>query len=82
MLLGNGDGTFQPAASFAGGGAPTSVVAADLDGDGFRDLASADGGNVSVFFNLPEPEGWMMIATGAALLRVLHRRRVRELRLG
>ena len=34
VLLGNGDGTFKPAARFAAGEVPTSIVALDLNGDG------------------------------------------------
>jgi hypothetical protein len=44
VLLGNGDGTFQPAASFDSGGYfAASVVIADLNGDGKPDLAVANG---------------------------------------
>jgi hypothetical protein len=39
VLLGNGDGTFQPAVSYASGGSiATSVVVADVNGDGTADL--------------------------------------------
>jgi hypothetical protein len=51
MLLGNGDGTFQPARDFATGASPQSVAAGDFNGDGRPDLAVAnnlDGGTVSV----------------------------------
>jgi hypothetical protein len=50
VLLGNGDGTFQPARTFAAGGFPTSVVAGDFTGDGILDLAVANSGgnNVSI----------------------------------
>jgi hypothetical protein len=84
VLLGNGDGSFQAAVFFAAGASPRSIAAADLDGDTVLDLVTANqsSDDVSVLFNLPEPAGWVMIATGAALLRVLHRRRVRGLRLG
>jgi len=39
VLLGNGDGTFQPAVNFAAGGKATFVIVADLNGDGIPDLA-------------------------------------------
>src|SRR2546425_1319694 len=40
VLLGNGDGTFQPALTFdAGGSNPTYVTTADFNGDGKLDLA-------------------------------------------
>jgi hypothetical protein len=59
VLLGNGDGTFQAPAEYATSGVwPTSIVSADLNGDGALDLAVADGpnpaygttGSVSVLF--------------------------------
>ncbi len=50
MLLGNGDGTFQAAVSFAAGTDPVSVAVADLDGDTIPDLVTAnrDSNDVSV----------------------------------
>jgi hypothetical protein len=39
VLLGNGDGTFQPARNFAAGDNPTFVVAADFRHNGILDLA-------------------------------------------
>jgi len=40
VLLGNGDGTFQPLSSFPGGVFnPSQIVAVDFDGDGKLDLA-------------------------------------------
>ena len=43
VLLGNGDGTFQPAVAYpAGSGASYFVVAGDFNGDGNLDLAVAD----------------------------------------
>src|SRR5712692_6282626 len=50
VLLGNGDGTFQPPLNFVDRGGPISVVAGDFNGDGILDLAVAnfDSGNVSV----------------------------------
>ncbi|MEJ0075729.1 MAG: Ig-like domain-containing protein [Alphaproteobacteria bacterium] len=39
ILLGNGDGTFQPAVSFAAGATPSSIVVRDFNGDSIDDLA-------------------------------------------
>ena len=52
VLLGNGDGTFQPARTFAAGDSPFSVAVGDFNGDGIPDLAVAQsfqfGGTPSV----------------------------------
>ncbi len=40
VFLGNGDGTFQPAVSYAAGNQPAAFVAGDFNGDGRLDLAS------------------------------------------
>jgi hypothetical protein len=42
ILLGNGDGTFQPARNIAAGPNPVAVAIADLNGDGTPDLAVAN----------------------------------------
>jgi len=42
VLLGNGDGTFQPGAGFAAGSGPTSVVPGDFNNDGRLDVAVAN----------------------------------------
>ena len=49
VLLGNGDGTFQPpSVDFAGGAHPRSVAVADFNGDGKPDLAVANAGSDTV----------------------------------
>ena len=50
MLLGNGDGSFQPPRGYAAGRSPSSVAVGDFDGDGDQDLAVANlsSDNVSV----------------------------------
>ena len=50
ILLGNGDGTFRPAQSFPAGQNPSSLAAADFNGDGKIDLAAASssGGTIAI----------------------------------
>jgi VCBS repeat-containing protein len=45
VLLGNGNGTFQPQTTYAAGVQPFSIATGDLDGDGKLDLATADLGS-------------------------------------
>ena len=52
VLLGNGDGTFQPARRFATGNFPSVVVVDDFDGDGVFDLAVANWGFNNISFNV------------------------------
>src|SRR5438309_9763092 len=47
VLLGNGDGTFQPARTFGVGINPQSVAVGDFNGDGRLDLAVANGSEES-----------------------------------
>ena len=47
VLLGNGDGSFQPPDTFSVGSDPLAIAAVDLTGDGFLDLAIADYGEYS-----------------------------------
>ena len=42
VLLGNGDGTFQPQVTYAVGQCPDAIVAGDFTGDGRTDLAVAN----------------------------------------
>jgi hypothetical protein len=45
VLLGQGDGTFAPQQAFPAGPQPTSVVVADVNGDGIPDLVVANAGD-------------------------------------
>ena len=53
VLLNNGEGTFAAHVLYGAGDTPVSVTAADLDGDGDLDLATANfySDNVSILFN-------------------------------
>jgi hypothetical protein len=48
VLLGNGDGTFQPANSFTAGKNPIAIAASDFNRDGKADLAIIDSTGVGV----------------------------------
>jgi hypothetical protein len=66
VWLGNGDGTFQPARTFATGGAPGTVVVADFNGDGRPDLAVANNGGGSVSELLGNGDGTFQPAQAIA----------------
>ena len=53
VLLGNGNGTFQPRADYVCGNGPHGVAVADFDGDGDIDIAAANtsSSNVGVLLN-------------------------------
>jgi hypothetical protein len=62
VLLGNGDGTFQPQVTYAvgsdaAGAAPNTIVAGDFTGDGHTDLAVANGGSDTVSVLLGNGDG-------------------------
>jgi hypothetical protein len=68
ILLGNGDGTFQSAQSYAAGIFPSSVAVGDFNGDGIPDLALAAGypncpGSSSVQVLLGNGDGTFQAAT-------------------
>ena len=57
MLLGNGDGTFQPAVNTRSGSDPDAIVAGDFNGDGRLDLAVADQASNDVSILLGNGDG-------------------------
>ena len=57
MLLGNGDGTFQPQVTYAVGSEPDALVAGDFNGDGRTDLAVANDGSNDVSVLLGNGDG-------------------------
>jgi hypothetical protein len=58
ILLGNGDGTFQPAMVYSDGGIyPGPVVLADFNGDDRLDLAVANTGDINVSILLGNGDG-------------------------
>jgi hypothetical protein len=57
ILLGNGDGTFQPAKQFAVGQTPYNLVAGDFNGDGRLDLAVANESSNDVSILLGNGDG-------------------------
>ena len=63
ILLGNGDGTFQPAVSYSLGAA---VVAGDFNGDGFIDLIVTDSSGNSVGILQGKGDGTLPNRTGHA----------------
>ena len=48
VLLGNGDGTFQPAVNSPTGATPQSIAVGDFDADGKMDVATANTWDVSI----------------------------------
>src|SRR5262249_55232170 len=64
VLLGNGDGTFQTThVSYVAGSFPISVAVADLDGDGWPDLATANAvsNDVSVLLNAADDAAFFFL---------------------
>ena len=57
VLLGNGDGSFQPAQNFGAGFSPSSVAVGDFNGDGVEDLAVANVGSNDVSVLLGNGDG-------------------------
>ena len=56
VLLGNGDGTFQPAVNFGAGTGPSAIAVADLSGNHLQDLIVADLSSNSVSILMATPK--------------------------
>jgi hypothetical protein len=57
VLLGNGDGTFQPQVTYSVGIDPQAIVAGDFTGDGRTDLAVANASSIDVSVLLGNGDG-------------------------
>jgi hypothetical protein len=57
VLLGNGDGTFQPHADYATGNFPVSIASGDFNGDGKQDLVTANHDDDTVSVLLANSDG-------------------------
>jgi hypothetical protein len=67
ILLGNGDGTFQPKTDFATGTAPVAVAVSDFNGDGKLDLAMINSGANSLSILLGKGDGTFQAKTDTTL---------------
>jgi hypothetical protein len=65
VLLGNGDGTFQPPITIAVGNEPDAIVAGDFNNDGKLDLAVANFGDNTVTLLLGNGDGTFAQASGS-----------------
>jgi hypothetical protein len=63
ILLGKGDGTFQPQVAYSTVNSPNDVAVADLNGDGKLDLVTANGSNATVSVLLGNGDGTFQSAT-------------------
>ena len=72
LLLGNGDGSFQPARSIAVDGMSAAVAAGDFNGDGHVDLASGDNGGGFVYVLLGAGDGSFAAPVGYPAGSVAH----------
>ena len=67
VLLGNGDGTFQPARSYTVGSTPSAIAAGDFNGDGRLDLAVADESSNAISVLLGNGDGTFQSAVQYAV---------------
>jgi hypothetical protein len=64
LLRNRGDGTFAPPVAVPAGQSPVALVIADLDGDGFDDIAAADG-KLNAVTLLRNQEGAAVVEAGS-----------------
>ena len=67
VLLGNGDGTFQPVVSYSTGGRANDVATLDVNHDGVLDLIVANGGSANYAVLLGNGDGTFQSATTYSL---------------
>jgi len=77
VLMGNGDGTFAPAVSYATAAGPAYVATGDFNGDGATDLAVVTGSGVSVLLghgdgSFAAPVNYTLSQPGPLLVRDLN----------
>jgi hypothetical protein len=63
VLIGNGDGTFQPAVDYVVGTRPIALVIADLDGNGTADIAVANNSDNTISVLLGKGDGTFQAPT-------------------
>jgi len=63
VLLGDGDGTFRPAAHYAVGSGPHGLAVLDVNGDGYMDIATANTGSNDVALLINNGDGTFAAAT-------------------
>jgi hypothetical protein len=63
IVLGNGNGTFQPAVLYAAGDGPTALAIGDFNGDGKPDLAAGNGQGADVSILLGNGDGTFQAPT-------------------
>ncbi len=66
VLLGNADGTFQPAVNYNTGSAPCAMAIADFNGDGYPDIAVVDEDSDTVTILLNNGNGTFTLKSSPA----------------